>query len=72
MSSDISRFPKTVEDELHIIRTGRIELPLSPYQRDFLPLKDVREPVEIVETSSTAWKTVVIAITLYGHIVDFY
>ena len=72
MSSDISRFPKTVEDKLHIIRTGRIELPLSPYQRDFLPLKDVREPVVRIEPTSTAWRAIVIAITLYGLIVGFY
>lgn len=57
---------------LFLIRTGRIELPLSPYQRDFLPLKDVREPVEVVETSSTAWRAVVIAVILYGLIVGFY
>ena len=55
----------------NIIRTGRIELPLSPYQRDFLPLKDVREPVEVVETSSTAWRAVVIAVTLYGLMLVF-
>ena len=62
-----SLFHNNLSFLIFLIRTNKIKLPLSPYQRDFLLLKDVRKPVVRIEPTSTAWRAVVIAVTLYGH-----
>lgn len=50
------------------IRISRIELLFPAYQTGFLTIGIYPKPVEVVETSFTAWKAVVIAVTLYGHL----
>ena len=66
MSSDISRFPKTVEDKVHILGCNGIEPLLPAYQTGFLPLEEHPEPVTGIEPVSSVWKTDMLAVTPHG------